>query len=138
MATPPTAATRSGDLGPPVETSPTTRSTDNVERTLARAPEQPGRVDRARQLRLTPRNAPLCERATTCATDSAAIGLPQRSEGERGLAEAHTLELTPPTKGQPDSAPPHERARSREVDADVLQMTPMRGQPDAFFRRPSD
>ena len=41
MATPPTAATYSGDLSTPFETSPTTRVIDTLERMMAQALKNP-------------------------------------------------------------------------------------------------
>jgi len=125
MATPPTAATYLGDLSTPFETSPTTRVTDTLERMLAPASEPPGRGDRARQLRLSAADAPLCERATTCDVDTAVIGPPQDREIKRGFTDGSCRELTPPTERKPDCAPPPESARSRESDPDVMQTTPM-------------
>ena len=42
MATPPTAATYSGDLSTTFETSPTTRVIDTLERMMAQAVHNPG------------------------------------------------------------------------------------------------
>jgi len=42
MATPPTAATHSGDLSTPFETNPTTRVIDTLERMMAQLVYNPG------------------------------------------------------------------------------------------------
>jgi hypothetical protein len=72
-----------------------------------------------------------------CEPDADLIGQPQGPTATLGLADGSCPELTPPTDDNPNSAPPPERAHSRELDADVMQTTRMRAaaRRDLFFVR---
>ena len=134
-----------GDVGTLFETRPTTRITDNVERKMAQASQEPVRVDRVRPLRLTPRTRRCTREPRTCDLDSSPIGRPRRPITGRGVADGACPDLTPPTEWKRDPAPPLERTQfarnglrraANDPDARSSQMRslPPLSDPCSWFR----